>query len=91
MQDLTVVGNPYLGLMFFYGSRAGRLEYGDDSGIWFGVWFEGMIRGYDSGRSHLLPFEATRHNKQRQTNLEKILKRGRNKLRSPLPSGSDLQ
>ena len=28
-----------------------------------------MIRGYDSGRSHLLPFEATQHNKKRQTHI----------------------
>ena len=28
-----------------------------------------MIRGYDSGRSHLLPFEATQHTKKRQTHV----------------------
>ena len=28
-----------------------------------------MIRGYDSGRSHLLPFEATQHTKKRQTHI----------------------
>ena len=28
-----------------------------------------MIRGYDSGRSHLLPLEATQHTKKRQTQL----------------------
>ena len=28
-----------------------------------------MIRGYDSGRSHLLPFEATQHTKKRQTQM----------------------
>ena len=30
-----------------------------------------MIRGYDSGRSHLLPFEATQHTKKRQTHIPK--------------------
>ena len=28
-----------------------------------------MIRGYDSGRSHLLPFEATQHTKKGQTHI----------------------
>ena len=28
-----------------------------------------MIRGYDSGRSHLLPFEATQHTKKGQTHM----------------------
>ena len=28
-----------------------------------------MIRGYDSGRSHLLPFEATQHTKKGHTHI----------------------
>ena len=32
-----------------------------------------MIRGYDSGRSHLLPFEATQHTKKRQTQIWTVL------------------
>ena len=28
-----------------------------------------MIRGYDSGRSHLLPYEATQHTKKGQTHI----------------------
>ena len=29
-----------------------------------------MVRGYDSGRSHLLPLEATQHTKKRQTHID---------------------
>ena len=63
MQSQTIPKETFIMVIF------GGTIRGYDSGVWFGGMIRGMIRGYDSQNSNILPLLKSAHVKKRHSHI----------------------